>query len=209
MSNHSLTPSPAQPTQSAAQVFATTELLEKILISLQQVKHLMKTRRVCHRWQDVIDGTESLKKKMWLAPQQLDHEWYLSASATELRKRPVSTAAADGDVSYKSACINPFLFFTKSEPPIWKSHFHNCWVSQPLYLHEQPQSTSRKAKSLFLKIFATQPPVTVLYLRTTGEHGQGPRNYGCLVQQIKNKKGMKVGDVLRAARTCLSARNWW
>jgi hypothetical protein len=189
----------AQPSQPAAQVFATTELFEQILISVNNIKCLMTARQVCRRWQDMIDNTESLKNMMWLAPQQLDHEWYLSPGAIRLYKRPMNTTTATGgDVIYKSARYNPFLFRTSLTEPIWKSCYHDPWISQPLYIHEQSMASFRGARSLFLKMFATQPPVTVMYMRVQGGDSEH-RSYRCLIERIKNAKGVKVGDVLRAA----------
>lgn len=198
------TTQPEQPASAAAQVFATPELLEQVLLAVNDVKWFMLMRRVASQWRAVIDDTTSLRKKMWLAPQQLDHEWYLSPGAEFLRKRPIATgrlAAADsGDIIYKSGITNPFLF-DKSSPyrsrPIWTSHYHNSWVSPPLFVREQASSSFRKTGSLFLKMFATQPPVPAMYLRVRGDES-ALRNYRCLVEQVKNPKGVKVGDVLRA-----------
>jgi len=210
-SDQNSSPDTSEPSQSpATKVFAITELLEEILLSVDDIKSLMLMRRVAHKWRAVIDDNASLNKRKWLAPQQLDHEWYLVPGETHLRKRPkptdaaaASTAAADsGVVIYNSGLINPFLFKAHCLRPIWASNFHNTWVSQPLCLLGAAMSSFRKPHSLFLKMFATQPPVPVMYLRIRkGEHRHG--NYRCLVEQIKNTKGVKVGDVLRAV-SCFS-----
>jgi len=186
------------PGQSAAQVFATTELLEQILISVGEVRSLMTMRRVAHKWQDVIDGTESLKRMMWLAPQQLDHEWYRQPGGRWFHKRPTNTVAAPGDIVYKAARNNPFLFDRGSNRPIWKSSYHVKWISQRLRVRHQPKLFSQRARSLFLKMFATQPPVTVLFLRTRAEQA-GKKSFSLLVERIKNTKGVEVGDILRVA----------
>lgn len=190
-----------QPAQSAAaQVFATTELLEQILLSFDDLKSLTAMRRVAPQWRAVIDETSSLKKKMWLVPQQLDHEWYLSPGATHLRKRPRATdaaaATADGEIIYKSATPNPLLFLQHCRRPIWASSYHVSWVSQPLFIQEQAKPSLLRTRGIFLKMFATQPPVPVMYLRVL--NGDDLSNYSCLVEKIKNSKGVKVRDVLRA-----------
>jgi hypothetical protein len=170
----------------------------------------MTMRRVALQWRAVIDDSPSLMKKLWLAPQQLDYEWYLSPGADFLRKRPIVTgraaaaaagAANSGDIIYKSSTTNPFLFgkgsIERTQQPIWKSRFHCTWVSPPLLIREDAGSRVCKAGSLFLKMFATQPPVKVMYLRIRGGDSAF-RSYRCLVEQVKNPKGVKVGDVLRA-----------
>ena len=50
---------------------------------------------------------------------------------------------------------------------------------------------------MFLKMFAMQPPVPVVYLRVRNS-GNELRNYRWLVERVKNKKEVRVGDVLRA-----------
>lgn len=127
-----------QPTKSAAaRVFATTELLEQIFLSVDDLKSLTAMRRVAPQWHTVIDETSSLKKKMRLVPQQLDHEWYLSPGANHLHKRPRTTdaaaASAGGGIIYKSATPNPLLFLQDSRRPVWASRYHASWVSQPLF----------------------------------------------------------------------------
>ncbi|GAB7323666.1 hypothetical protein MBLNU13_g07143t2 [Cladosporium sp. NU13] len=117
-----------QPAQSAAaQAFATTELLEQILLAVDDIKSLLLMRRVAPQWRTFIDETSSLKNKMWLVPQQLDHEeheWYLSPGAIYLHKRPRTTDAAavagSGDVIYRFGEINTFLFHI--EPRGTKGH---------------------------------------------------------------------------------------
>jgi hypothetical protein len=197
---------PSEPTSAATQVFAITELLEQILLFVEDIPSLMTKRRVAPQWRVVIDDTTSLKQKMWLAPQQLDHEWYLSPGADFLRKRPIltgrSAAAADSeDVVYKSGLTNPFLFEKSLSPraaqPIWSSHFHNSWVSPPLLLREGVKFRVREAKSLFLQMFATQPPVKLMYLRIRSADSM-LGSYRSLIEQVKNAKGVRVGDVLRA-----------
>lgn len=161
--------------------------------------------RVAPQWRTVIDDTSSLRKKMWLAPQQLDHEWYLSPGETTLHKRPKTTdavaaaaaATANGEIIYKSARPNPMLFFRNSHWPIWASEFHFSWISQPHFIREQMTPSLHKTRSIYLKMFATQPPVPVMYLRVRNGDNE-LRNYRCLVEKIKNSKGVKVGDVLRA-----------
>lgn len=190
---------PAQ--SAAAQVFATTELLEQMLLSVDDLKSLTAMRRVAPQWRAVIDETSSLKKKMWLVPQQLDHEWYLSPGATHLHRRPRTTdaaaASADGEIIYKSATPNPLLFLHDSRRPIWASRYHASWISQPLFIQEQAKPSLLRTRGVFLKMFATQPPVPVMYLRVRNGDNE-LRNYRCLVERIKNSKGVKVGDVLRA-----------
>lgn len=46
-------------------------------------------------------------------------------------------------------------------------------------------------------MFATQPPVPVMYLRVRNGDNE-LRNYRCLVERVKNSKVVRVGDVLRA-----------
>lgn len=46
-------------------------------------------------------------------------------------------------------------------------------------------------------MFATQPPVPVMYLRVRNGDNE-LRNHRFLIEKIKNSKGVKVGDVLRA-----------
>jgi hypothetical protein len=47
-------------------------------------------------------------------------------------------------------------------------------------------------------MFATQPPVKVMYLRIRSGGENMFRSYRCLVEQVKNSKGVEVSDVLRA-----------
>ena len=188
-------------------MFATTELLEQILLSVDDIKSLMLTRRVAPQWRAVIDDTSSLKKKMWLAPRQLDREWYLSPGAINVHKRPritcaaAATSAADsGDVIYKSGNFNPFLLHINprdTSGSIWKSEFHLSWIPQPLFVRKQAKASYHKPRSMFLKMFAMQPPVPVVYLRVRNS-GNELRNYRWLVERVKNKKEVRVGDVLRA-----------
>ncbi|GAB7323665.1 hypothetical protein MBLNU13_g07143t1 [Cladosporium sp. NU13] len=174
-----------QPAQSAAaQAFATTELLEQILLAVDDIKSLLLMRRVAPQWRTFIDETSSLKNKMWLVPQQLDHEeheWYLSPGAIYLHKRPRTTDAAavagSGDVIYRG-----------TYRPIWRSEFHSTWISQPLFIRKQAKPSLLKTRSIFLKMFATQPPVPVMYLRVRNGDNE-LRNYRCLVERVKNSKG--------------------
>jgi hypothetical protein len=46
-------------------------------------------------------------------------------------------------------------------------------------------------------MFATQPLVPIMYLRVRNGNLE-LRNYRCLVEPIKNSKGVRVQDVLRA-----------
>lgn len=179
------------------------------MLSFDDLKSLLCMRRVAPQWRTVIDETSSLKKKMWLTPQQPDHEWYLRAGAGEtfLRRRPTATIAGGpaaavtvdtGDIVYKSGRANPLLFKSESATPIWESHLHGGWVSQPLCLLKDPSYSFRKARSLHLQMFATQPPVPVMFLKIRAGRNE-LRSYRCLLEQVKNTKGVKVGDVLRAA----------
>jgi hypothetical protein len=196
------TSEPSEPVSAATQVLATTELLEQILLSLDDVKSLMSNRRVARKWRAVIDDTSSLKKKMWLVSQHLDHEWYLSPGATHLSKRPKTTAApADSsDIIYASGTFNPHLLHiapSDTHRPLWRSEFHYSWISQPLHIHKRAIFSIGKPQSLFRKMFVTQPPVKLMYLRVRNGDDER-RNYRCLIEKVKNSTGVRVGDVLRA-----------
>ena len=195
----------SEPASAATQVLATTELLEHILLSLDDVKSLVSNRRVARRWRDIIDDTSSLKKEMWLVPQQLDHEWYLSPGASHLRKRPKTTTATaapadSSDTIYASGTFNPHLLHiapSDTHRPLWRSEFHYNWISQPLHIHKRAIFSIGKPQSLFRKMFVTQPPVKLMYLRVRNGDDER-RNYRCLVEKVKNSTGVRVGDVLRA-----------
>lgn len=190
--------------QSAARFFSTTELLEQVFLNVGNVKDLMPMRRVCHKWQDVIEGTRSLQKIMFLIPQQLDHEWHgvipqskvgNKGRALVLFKHPRGTPRVRRIKIVESARLNPLLFYKSSEHarvPIWHPWAYNAlgsWTSQELYLRKDIRPKRTKINSTLLTMFATQPPVSEITLRTS-DHSS---------RQICNAKGVKVIDVLRVA----------
>ena len=112
-----------------------------------------------------------------------------------------------GDIIYKSAILDQNLLRkaadSDSKGPIRKSYYHNSWVSQPLLVPgpSPPWDVTRtdpwEMKGLYLKTFATQPPVPMMYLVIQGALDI---TYSCQIEPIKNKKGVTVGDVLRTVR---------
>ena len=190
----------------ANNVFRTTELLEQILLEVGTMEDLIRMRRVCHKWQDVIQDTRSVQRIIFLSPQDLDHEWHTwvrigpGPPHYKLVKEPKTSRESDGstDEDYpgilQSACINPLLFCQLSgyaSIPIWDTGSYDRWTSEELVLREgaRIKGTKIKVSSPLLNMFATQPPLCEMTFRTSGDPAR----------QIRNSKGIKVIDVLRVA----------
>jgi hypothetical protein len=183
-------------------VFGTSELLEQILLNVGNMKDLIRMRGVCHKWKDVIEGTQSLMQIIFLAPQQHDYEWHnwvridLGPPRYKLVKEPKTDVETEKDNPgiLQSARINPLLFFQLEEHalfPVWKTASYHRWTSQELHLREgaRLKGTGIRVSSSLLNMFATQPPVYEMSFRTRGDPAR----------QIRNRKGIKVIDVLRVA----------
>jgi hypothetical protein len=174
-------------------------------------------RRVCKKWQAVIEGTPSLQRILFLAPQPSDHEWHgdyrsnpfwrnrCSAGPIEslLEKKPEGTAPEAGKAVHTSARINPLLFYKQpghASLPIWQPHKYdyrvaiaNEWNSQEIYLRVESKPNGIKTNSPLLQMFATQPPLETMILRVYDS------GFRASARDIRNAKGVKVIDVLRAA----------
>jgi hypothetical protein len=206
------------PTGSAARFFGTNELFEQVLLHNNTLKGLMPLRRVCKRWQAVIEGTPFLQRQIFLAPQSPTHEWhgddrkhpfwsndfYLQHPARQsvLVKKPKGTAPESGKEVYTCAEINPLLFHktpSHATIPIWQPRKYdprwrgqNDWNSQELYLRMEAKPSGIRTKSPLLQMFATQPP-----LKVTGLRVHDP-NQGTSTRDVRNPEGVKVIDILRA-----------
>jgi hypothetical protein len=188
--------------RSAVQFFGTTELLEQVLLNIGTFKELMKLRRVCRKWRDVIEDTASLRPIMFLASQPLDHEWYFLGGSNLLVKGEKGSVTNEHTKIVSSARINPMLFYKKPEharAPIWAKNslrfdLPSSWTSQELYVRMEGKPLHVKTKSPISSMFATQPPLTVMSLRT---YDSGHRR---VAREIRNPKGLKVIDVLRAVK---------
>lgn len=190
--------------QAANQVFGTNELLEQILLNVGTMKDLISMRRVCHKWQDVIQGTQSLMQIMSLSPQEHDHEWRSmirigpGSPRYALAKEPRRTLDPKEEASWflQPARVNPLLFRQLSKYaniPIWHTGSGDRWTSEELHLREGAsiKGTKIKVSSPLLNVFATQPPVYEMSFRIGGP--------GSPARQIRNRQGIKVIDVLRVA----------
>lgn len=200
----------------ATRFFGTTELLAEVLLNIGTLKDLMILRGVCQKWRDVIEDTPSLQRLIFLAPQPSeDHEWHgddrrhrfwtdrvkVKSILLNLPKGHDNSSTRSEVLS--SARINPLLFYTKPEHvaiPIWRPRKYSerfgaaqHWTSQELYLRMEAKPPGIRANSPLLRMFATQPPLPVMSLRT---YDSDHRNS---VRDIRNPKGVKVADILRAA----------
>ena len=94
----------------------------------------------------------------------------------------------------KPARIDPLLFRQLSEyakMPVWNTGRYGRWTSEELHLRQgaRVKGTKIKVSSPLLNMFATQPPLCEMTFRTGGDPER----------QIRNRKGIKVIDVLRVA----------
>jgi hypothetical protein len=176
----------------------------------------MTLRRVCRGWQAVIEDTPSLQRLIFLAPQPSDHEWHGDdrnnpfweqwlPTESLLVKKPTGSAPDAGKEVRTSARINPLLFYKQPEHdamPIWHQQAYypdyrakNDWSSQELYLRmEKKKPKGIKISSPLFRMFATQPPLEAMSFRV---YEDGYRSTG----DIRNSKGLKVIDILRAAES--------
>ena len=167
-------------------------------------------RRVYHKWQDVIEGTLSLKKIIFLAPQQLDHEWHCQPShirhpnpdhSMVLVKQPIGSGRNRDTQVINAAYLNPVLLYKKSENaeiPIWYPWQYGYgghprfWTSEELCFRMDVRPKHVRTNSALLNMFITHPPLFEITLRTRDtDHRKSSR-------RIQNPKGLKVIDVLRA-----------
>lgn len=166
-------------------------------------------RGVNRQWRDVIAGTESLKKIIFLSPQELDHKWRSwvrigpFSTLYKLVKEPKRSPGEEQDWEglLKPARINPLLFRQLSKyanQPVWNTGRDDDWTSEELQLREgaRLQGTKLKVSSLVLNMFATQPPLKEMTFRTDDASAR----------QIRNPKGIKVIDVLRVAEGLVGGR---
>lgn len=187
--------------QVANQVFGTNELLEQILLHVGTLEDLIRMRGVNRQWKDVIEGTVSLKQIIFLSPQEPEHVWHTFVSLGpglplyKFVKDPKGSWNTDENPGIlQSARINPLLFRQLSENeniPVWYTGSRGRWTSEELHLREGARinGTKMKVSSPLLNMFATQPPLEVMMFRTGGDPAR----------QIRNRKGIKVIDVLKVA----------
>ncbi|KAK5732889.1 hypothetical protein LTR17_010162 [Elasticomyces elasticus] len=105
---------PDQVTPASAQVLGTTELLEAILIRVN-VRTALLSQRVCRKWRDVIGGSVTLQKKLFMRTATLAEALELADLGGE-QGRIVYTAAEQEDWSSPTGVINPLLFTLKMKP---------------------------------------------------------------------------------------------
>jgi hypothetical protein len=142
------------------------------------MEDLIRMRGVCHKWKDVIEGTQSLMQIIFLSPQQHDYEWHnwvrinSSAPLYKLVKGPKTGSGTDKENPgiLQSARINPLLFLQLEEHalfPVWKTGSYNRWTSEELHLRESARlkGTGIRVAPL-LNMFAIQPPVYEMSFRT-------------------------------------------
>lgn len=166
-------------------------------------------RGVSRQWRDVIAGTESLKKIIFLSPQDVDHKWRSwvkidpGSILYKLVKEPKRSPGEEQEWErlLKPARINPLLFRQLSDyanKPVWNTGRNDRWTSEELHLREgaRLQGTKLKVSSLVLNMFATQPPLKEMTFRTGSTSAR----------QIRNSKGIKVIDVLRVAEGLVGGR---
>lgn len=169
-----------------------------------------------HKWQDVVEGSPSLKKIMFLAPEQADHEWHTEDRRMAdgevlefLARKPTGSARDPSARIFDSARVNPLLFtkrvtrdmreyltYPSISWPLWRAlrgTLSHDWILQELYLRKTERPSGIKAKSPILKMFATQPPVPVMTL------GTDDRAFGMSERKVRNPKGVKIIDILRAS----------
>jgi hypothetical protein len=170
------------------------------------MEDLIRMRRVCHKWQDVIQGTKSLQEIIFLSPQELEHQWHTWTRLDGghprymLVKEPTTSQDAETDKDdrgiLQSTRINPLLFWQLSKYesiPIWDTGRHDRWTSEELVLRDgaRIKGTKIRVSSPLLNTFATQPPLCEMTFRTGGDPAR----------QIRNPKGIKVIDVIRVAES--------
>ncbi|KAF2092169.1 hypothetical protein K490DRAFT_61613 [Saccharata proteae CBS 121410] len=88
------TRTPAISTPAADQVFAVTEILEKILFYLP-ARDLLIDQRVCHKWRAVTKENRVLQQALWMQPRDYKENFYLTEP---------------NDLSLQRGPINPFGF---------------------------------------------------------------------------------------------------
>ena len=149
----------------------------------------------------MIEDTKSLKQIIFLSPQESDDVWHTFVNLDpggpyyKFVKEPKANWE---DKEYpgilQSARINPLLFRQLSENaaiPMWYTGRQGRWTSEELHLREGAgiNGTKIKVSSPLLNMFATQPPLEAMTFRTGSNSAR----------QIRNRKGIKVIDVLRVA----------
>ena len=149
----------------------------------------------------MIEDTKSLKQIIFLSPQESDDVWHTFVNLDpggpyyKFVKEPKANWE---DKEYpgilQSARINPLLFRQLSENamiPMWYTGRQDRWTSEELHLREGAgiNGTKIKVSSPLLNMFATQPPLEAMTFRTGSNSAR----------QIRNRKGIKVIDVLRVA----------
>lgn len=140
----------------------------------------MKVRRVCHKWNEVVLGSAPLKRIMFLAPESDDDE-------------PDTTPCTGNRVLLK-----PDTLFTRAD-----------MVRSIPFTMDNVRPGFLKSKSLYLDMFVTQPPVTEAIVL---QYGLGEVEYKYLyiaqMERVKNPKGIKFRDVLRAGDRLFGYRGW-
>lgn len=139
----------------------------------------MNVRRVCHKWNDVILGSTPLKRIMFLAPESDDE--------------PDNTTCIGNRVLLKPKTAESFLDRVRSIP----------------FTMENVRPGFLKSKSLFLDMFVTQPPVPKVAVLEYELRGLYSRNiHIAQMERVKNSKGVKVRDVLRAGDRLFGFQGW-
>ncbi|KAK3653643.1 hypothetical protein LTR56_004498 [Elasticomyces elasticus] len=139
---------PDQITPASARVLDTTELLEAILIRVN-VRTALSSQRVCRKWRDVIGGSVTLQKKLFIRTATLAEALELADLGGE-RGRIVYTAAEQGDSSSPTGVINPLLFTLTMEPMPGRIDIH-------IFLKFRKLDWTEYAKPLGLGMQIVQP----------------------------------------------------
>lgn len=138
----------------------------------------MNVRRVCHKWNDVILGSTPLKRIMFLAPESDDED-----DTTLCTGNPV--------------LLKPETCETRQET-----------VRSIPFTMENVRPGFLKSKSLYLDMFVTQPPVTAVAVLQYRVKGLYSDPYIAQIERVKNSKGVKVRDVLRAGDRFFGLGGW-
>jgi len=173
-------------TPAADAVFATSELLEQILSSLE-MKDPFVVQRVCVKWRAVIRNSLCLRQKMYLAPSSVESRWR-QADVSEHGFR--LTKINDGDTGndeegiitsgHLNDCILQVLKYDRGDMYQTKA------VHGEMATFRHVVEDSVRPNSLLTNCFLTQPPAGSVVLR-----------YGTEEKELHNAGGVTLGDIMR------------
>lgn len=173
-----------------ATVFCITELVESILVLLD-TKNIIKTRRVCRKFEEVIHNSMQLKRKLFLEAAPA------SSFVDRSEDQPVITASPVNEHCYAITTINPIL----GELELFFYHYgiHFGFVIQPLF--DKVQKTPQWGAML-----VCQPPATEIRMDYDIEMysnvGQylGSESFGAKIQR---EEGVRVRDIVEILQDAL------